>query len=126
MPQQRVYYEYVNGNLVPYWYVLTFEKKELDWDNKIHYYELIAPFEKFERDEFDDSIISISILVADFVVSNAYPGQLGINLSRLKERITRLELDVDIVQQFIIQMPDIEEVSSLWPNHRKKQFLLKR
>ena len=124
MPQQRVYHEYVNEILVPYWYVLTFKPFEINWDKPVHYFDVIQPFEHIERDQFDESIISFSINKADFLLNNDYPGKLGINLKSLKRRILQECIDPDVVQQFIVPIPDIDEVLNLIPNERKLSLLL--
>ncbi|MGG3798026.1 hypothetical protein [Metabacillus fastidiosus] len=118
MPRQRVYYDYVNGELIPYWYVLTFKPNQIEWDTSIIYFNIIAPFEYFSRDNFDDSILSISILMSDIVTNKDKPNILGIQLKRIKENILKYDVDPNLCRQFILQVPDIQEVLNLLPNKR--------
>lgn len=122
IPQQRVYYEYVNGELCPYWYVLTFEPCQIGWDKPTIFFDVFAPFEYLERDCFDESLISISIFISDLIINGNNPSRLGINLARVKARLNGLE--PELITQFVIQMPDIEEVLSLLPNRRTQAFLI--
>ncbi|MFC0271087.1 hypothetical protein ACFFIX_06435 [Metabacillus herbersteinensis] len=124
MPRQRVYHDYVNGELAPYWYVLTFRKGDIDWGESKLFFEVIAPFEFFDRDQFDDSMPAISIYMEDLIINRVNPTRLGIRLETVKARILEHGVDPWFMQQFIIQMPDIEEVLGLLPNERKKTFLL--
>lgn len=126
MPQQRVYYEYVNAKLIPYWYVLTFKPCEIKWDKPVLYFDVIPPFEFIERDEFDESINSVSIFLSDLIINDSYPNKLGIYLKRLKERIKQYGVDPYVVQQFIMQVPDVDEVLNLMPNKRKMSFIMER
>lgn len=124
MPRQRVYYDYFEGNQVPFWYVLTFKNQEIPWEQDTYYFEVIAPFEYFGRDEFDDSIMSVSINIEDLLTNNLQELNLGLNLNRIKERILKHGVNPYEVNQFIIQLPDIEEVLKLLPNERKASFIL--
>ncbi|MEC1373366.1 hypothetical protein P9D39_03450 [Heyndrickxia oleronia] len=122
MPQQRVYHEYVNEKLIPYWYVLTFKSFEINWDKPIHYFDVIKPFEYFERDQFDESIITFSLYKTDFLLNADFPNKLGINLKSIKKRLTVEGIDPQIVHQFIVPIPDVDEVLNLIPNKRKINF----
>ncbi|PAD67295.1 hypothetical protein CHH83_19605 [Bacillus sp. 7586-K] len=124
MPRQRVYYDYFDGKEVPFWYVLTFKYQEIPWEQDAYYFEVIAPFEYFDRDEFDDSIMSVSINIEDLLINNLHECNLGLNLNRIKERILKHGIEPYEVSQFIIQLPDIEEVLKLLPNERKASFIL--
>ncbi|WP_338788766.1 hypothetical protein [Metabacillus sp. FJAT-53654] len=124
MPKQRVYYDYVDGNLVPFWYVLTFRPNEIPWEDETYYFEVISPFEYFDRDDFDDSVLSTSIYIEDLLTNNLQESNLGLNLDQIKERILRHGVEPWEVRQLIIQLPDIEEVLKLLPNERKASFIL--
>jgi hypothetical protein len=126
MPQQRLYKEYMNGKLVPYWYVLTLQPGEIKWDDDYFFFEPIAPFEYIERGEFDESIISTSIFMRDFIRRPSSPHLLGLNLIRMKERIQLSGIDPPLVRQFIVCSEDLNEVLQLLPNERTKSFMLVR
>jgi hypothetical protein len=124
MPQQRLYYEFMETQLVPYWYVLTFQPSEINWDKPVYYFTPIAPFEYVERYEFDDSLINVSIQLSDFVLNSDMPNRIGINLKNVKNRIERHGVDPYVVRQFIMAPPDINELMSLLPNQRKMSLLV--
>lgn len=124
-PQQRLYYEFVNDKLVPYWYVVTFNCCEIPWHLNSFNFQVIAPFQFMERDEFDENIISATIFISDLIINQDRRNELGINLKKIKDRLcNQYRLDPYLVRQFVIQMPDIEEVLQLVPNHRKKTFIM--
>jgi hypothetical protein len=126
MPQQRVYKEYINGKLVPYWYVLTLQQDEINWNDDYFFFEPIAPFEFIERSDFNESIISTSIYMRDFIKRQNSPHLLGLNLIRMKERIQLLGIDPFLVRQFIVTSDDLNEVLQILPNERTKSFMLMR
>ncbi len=126
MPQQRLYYEYIDDQLVPYWYVLTFEPCELDWDKPMHYFKAFKPFEFVERDGFDDSQVGISIYLADLVFNKFSPEKVGINLTAVKRRINQHGVDPYMIQQFIISLPELDDLLGLLPIERKLNLVLNR
>ena len=124
MPRQRIYYDYFEGKQVPVWYVLTFSLLKIPWEQDSYYFEVIAPFEFFDRNDFDDSILSSSVNIEDLLTNNLHASQLGLNLDQIKHRISRHGVNPYEVDQFIIQLPDIEEVLQLLPNERKEPSIL--
>lgn len=126
MPQQRIYYEKVDNKLIPYWYVITFDVCEVNWDKSVLYYEAIAPLSFVERDEFDESLASFSVHFSDFIVHRDKPDHLGLNLTTIKKRINRYGVDPYTIRQFIIQLSDIYEIMKLLPKSTKMLFLLKK
>ncbi|MDQ0860944.1 hypothetical protein [Bacillus sp. V2I10] len=124
MPRQRVYYDYVNGDLVPYWYVLTFKQNEISWDRNRFFFDAIAPFEYFNRDQYNDSILSVSIFKSDLIFNQNIPNRVGIDLRNVSQRIRKYNLCPSEIRQFILPIPDIEEVLRLLPNRRKKSFVI--
>lgn len=124
MPKQRVYYDYVNGELVPYWYVLTFKNIEISWDKSGFFFDAIAPFQYFNRDQFDDSILSTSIYMTDLIFNEKCPERIGINLKRVRQRISKFNVCPSEIRQFIIPIPDIDEFLKLLPNRKSKSFMI--
>lgn len=124
LPNQQLYHDYINGELVPYMYVLTFEYDEIDWDEKTYYFDLIKPFDCYEDYYYDESILSVSILITDLIVNDNHPNQLGINLISLKERIEKYGVEAYSVRRFVMQLPDVSEVLELLPNKRRMAFII--
>ncbi|GAA0313555.1 hypothetical protein GCM10008967_00030 [Bacillus carboniphilus] len=118
MPNQAIYQEYVNETLVPYCYVLTFETGEINWEKTVFYFEVIEPTVYYEREFYDESIISTSIFLSDLIVSDAHPDKLGLYLPNIKKRINDFGVDPYLVTQFVIPTQDISEVFQLLPNSR--------
>src|SRR5690606_5230466 len=125
MPQQRLYHEYVESNLIPYWYVLTFTLGQINWDKPVYYYDAIKPFEFVERDEFDESLIGVSINLSDFIFNYESPNKIGLNIRSIRRRIERYGLDPSLVQQFVLSTPGIEELLMMLPEQRKMIFATK-
>jgi hypothetical protein len=125
VPKQRVFYDYIDGNLVPYWYVLSFRYNEIPWDQETYFFEINAPFEYFGQHDFDDSILSASVNIEDLITNEILETKLGLNLNKIKQRLYKHGTYPDEVTQFIIQLPDIEEILCLLPNKRNF-FILKK
>lgn len=124
MPQQRLYYDYVDNQLIPYWYVLTFEYGGINWDKPVYYYEAYKPFEFIERHEFDDSIITTSISLADLIFNKHKPGQIGLNINAIKEKIFRYGVDPWVVRQLLLPSHEIGELTSMLPGERQMNLVL--
>lgn len=124
MPQQRLYYDYVDNQLIPFWYVLTYQHCELNWDKPVNYYDAIKPFEYVERGEFDETLISTSIYLSDVIFNRNFPSKIGINLQSVKKRIERHGVDPYVVRQFIISTPEINELLLVLPTDRKISFVV--
>jgi hypothetical protein len=119
MPKQQLYYEYIDGELIPYWYVLCFQSCTLNWDKPIFYFDIIKPIEYVERDEFDETKISMSISLTDLVFNYDSPGKVGIRLSAIKRRLERHKVDPYTVNQFILSVPEVNELLELLPHERE-------
>ncbi|KRG12986.1 hypothetical protein ACA30_16880 [Virgibacillus soli] len=125
MPQQRLYYEYENGELLPYWYCLTFDVGEINWEKPAYYYDAIKPLEYIERAEFDESLISMAIQLSDLIFNVDRPNRIGISLKRVKARIERHGVDPYIIQRFIISIPDLNDLLGYLPEQRQLSFITK-
>lgn len=126
MPKQRVYYDYVNEELVPYWYVLTFNNNEVSWDKNVFFFDAIAPFEYLNRDQYNDSLISVSVYMSDFIFNENQPHRIGIDLCNVSKRVLKYDVFPSEVKQFIIPIPDINEVIKLLPNRKIQSFIINR
>jgi hypothetical protein len=124
MPQQRLYYEYVDGELIPYWYVLSFQSFEVNWDKPIFYFDAIKPFEYIDRDEFDDSKVSMSISLSDLVFNYESPGRIGIRIAVIKKRLEVHKVDPYVVNQFIISVPEVNELLEMLPAEREMTLMV--
>lgn len=124
MPKQRVYYDYVNEELVPYWYVLTFKNNEITWDKNSFFFDAIAPYEYLNRDQYNDSIISVSIYMNDLIFNTDQLNRIGINLKNVSQRVRKYNVCPSEVKQFIIPIPDINDVLKLLPNRRNQSFII--
>lgn len=124
MPQQSLYYEYVEKQLIPYWYVLTFSPLELNWDKHIHYYDAIKPFEYTGRDEFDQSIISMPFYLSELIFNNDLPGKIGLHLSIIRKRFESEGVDPYLVRQLILLPHELNEFIEILPKERKINFLI--
>ncbi|WP_042348305.1 hypothetical protein [Bacillus massiliigorillae] len=125
MAKQNLYFEYLNDQLVPYWYVLTLEDFEVDWDKRSFFFNVCKPTEHKERNLFDDNKISASINMSDLIISNTKPNEIGINLTSVKRRAEEYGIDPYLINQFVMQIPDINEVLTLLPNKRTMSFTIK-
>ncbi|OAK72656.1 hypothetical protein [Lederbergia galactosidilytica] len=126
MPQQRLYYDFMDGHLMPFWYVLSFDPGEIDWDKQAFYYDAIKPFVFIERGDFDESLISMSISLSDLLFNMDFPNRIGINLKRLKRKIESHRVDPYVIQQFILSTPEINDFLMFLPARRHMEFVGRR
>lgn len=124
MPEQRLFFEYINGVLSPFWYVLTFQLCEINWDKHVFYYQPIKPFEFVEREEYDESLPGVTIHLSDLVFNYDLPGQIGINLNLVRKRIERNGVEPEVVRQLILTAPELDDFINLLPTERKINFML--
>jgi hypothetical protein len=114
LSRQAVYYEEIDGKQFPYWFVITIDNGEIDWNKDTFYFEIKAPFEKFSRFDFDEYLMGVSIGSTDIVSSNVHKSTLGITLKNIKKRIIEHDASPEHVRQLIFLMSDIEESLSFF------------
>jgi hypothetical protein len=117
----RVYYE-ENPELNilnPVWLVVYFGREKFNWKAKRFFIELEAPFKRIKRGEMDigENVMSFSVTIEDLVLDVLRPEGFLVDIQSMLLRIKKLHetqffdhLDID---QFIIQMADIEDVMQM-------------
>jgi hypothetical protein len=106
-----VYYDYHHdGTLGPKWFVLKFEPGSLDWSEAFIHIPVQCPFNKQTIDDFNESIISITVEIGDLTVNCGKPDHYGIYLTSIKKRIELHGFDLEEFGQFVILAADIEEI----------------
>lgn len=124
MPQQRIFYEFINGKLMPYIYVLTFGVGDINWEHPTLAYEAIKPFRHDDLYEFDDSILTTTILFSDFIFNLDHPNRFKLNLKRIKKRIEWNGVDPNVISQFVLGTYDLQELLIFLPKERKIDFVM--
>ncbi|TYS50120.1 hypothetical protein [Bacillus infantis] len=112
MIRQSVFYEEFEANTYPYWYGIAFDESDVDWEKEIFYFDVNAPFERLQKEDLEDSFMSISVGSAEIVKSQHHRNRLGIVLKKLKKRAEDYDADFRKIRQFIILVSDIEEILS--------------
>ncbi|MEJ8547139.1 hypothetical protein [Brevibacillus borstelensis] len=105
-----VYYEYFEGQLAPFKYVITFRQSEIDWDKNTIYVPINAPFQRLESEDFNPSSLGISVTLDDMTLHSDKAGKFGIRLAPLKIRAIEGGVDYRDIEQLIIQVADLEEL----------------
>lgn len=114
----RVYYEeHSELNILnPVWMVVYFGRGNFNWKAKRFYLPLEAPHKRIKRGEFEesDNIMSFTVNIEDLVRDVMRPNGFLVDIHSMLYRIQEMQktqsfdhLDID---QFIIQMADIEDV----------------
>lgn len=124
MPQQRLYYEYVENTLIPYWYVLTFKTGEINWNKAEYYFDSYTPFEFVGRDQFDDSLNTKVISLSDIIRRTDSSYKIGLNIQQIKKRIEEEMIDPYVVRQFIMMLPDIKEYLHYISRNRNATYIV--
>jgi len=116
MAKMLMYYDYYDDQLVPMKMVIYFGRGNLDLSKNTVYVPIEAPFKRIVMEDSNNDTMSMSITQGDLVLNPGRPGQFGISLPLIIQRMekTKLEQKFDFdyadVEQFIIQMDDLEEV----------------
>jgi hypothetical protein len=111
--RKAIYYEEIDGGILPYWFGISFENGDVDWTNDTFYFDIEAPFERAYGPDLDLQVLSVSVDYSDILRTNIYKNKLGINLNRIKQRALEYDTDVGDIQQFLFLFSDIEEILSL-------------
>jgi hypothetical protein len=110
MPKVTVYYDWHDGVQVPIWYVINVYQDSLDWTKTNLYIPVETPFELHSFEHFQGEIVGISIFLSDLTISTDQPGYFGIHLPYVRERAKGFGVDPWDIEQFVIQVVDIEEL----------------
>lgn len=112
-----VYFDYLEAELVPIWMIIKFKLGGIDWNQECLYIPVHLPFHRYLAEDFDDQIISLSIAQTELVVSAERTQHFGIHLPTVKKKTNKLRGEkyapqflLSDIQQFVIQICDIEEV----------------
>lgn len=105
MPKHQLFHEKVDGQIIPYWYVISYKDNELNWDKYVLYIDYQLPYQYQNRNNFNDSIPSISLDISDFIFLQSDLTRFCINLKKLKKRIHQYNLSPSMFKQFIIPVP---------------------
>ncbi|WP_368657669.1 hypothetical protein AB3Z07_21395 [Metabacillus halosaccharovorans] len=126
MAKHQLFHESVQGELVPFWYVIQFDKDEIDWDKNIIYTPVKLPVEYKNRDEFERYKLSLPIKVSDLVFNSSDTTKIGINLRKLKKNINNHGLSYNSFQQFVFLCSDTRELIKFLPNSERRLLYLER
>jgi hypothetical protein len=106
MDNISVYYDYRDDVLCPVWMIINCPGTN---SNDLMEISIEAPFERSKTEDFNSDMMSLSIFQEELTVNPYKPNHFGINIHAVSERIKK-EVDIFEVEQFIIQIIDIEEV----------------
>ncbi|WP_313804718.1 hypothetical protein [Cytobacillus sp.] len=124
MPVQYLDYQYVDGELSPFYYVLKLFKGEVDWDKHIFYFDLMVPIKSVEYSEIDENLINYGVHISELIINKDYPNKLGINLSALKRRLSFDIHDPSVIEQFLLYAPDVMAIIGHFPQVNRMEFIL--
>ncbi|GAA4864964.1 hypothetical protein GCM10023310_50540 [Paenibacillus vulneris] len=120
MTKIRVYYEEHQGLdgvcLVPMKLIVRFPRGKMLWDKPAVYIPLDVPFRRHYSEDFLEDLMSIAIGIDDMMMSFDKPKHIGISLTRVMERMEKMKerdmlvFQYEDIEQFIIQIDDIEQV----------------
>ena len=109
-----IYYDYHEGQQVPIWMFISIRRGNDLWAKKYLYIPVIAPFERKDIDQIPELTIGATVQLDDLTISAHRPGYFGIDIQRIHNRIKQEKrIDPEHIDQFIIQMSDVEELLQL-------------
>jgi hypothetical protein len=124
MPVQYLDYQYVDGELSPFYYVLKLFKGEVDWDKHTFYFDLMVPIKSEEYSEIDETLINYGVHISELIINKDFPNKLGINLTALKRRLAFDIHDPSVIEQFILYAPDVVSVVGELPSIQRMEFMI--
>ncbi|TCJ01333.1 hypothetical protein [Cytobacillus praedii] len=124
MPVQYLDFQYLDGELSPFYYVLKLFKGEVDWDKHTFYFDLMVPIRSEVYSEIDDNLINYGVHISELIINKDYPNKLGINLSALKRRISFDIHDPSVIEQFLLYAPDVMGIIGEFPRVNRMEYML--
>lgn len=115
MAEIKVYYDYHEGKLVPLWFVFKFKPGEIDWSKSRINFRVDAPFQRMNTEDFNQSARGVSVIDSDLTLNALKPGYFGVDLQAVRKRVEKQGFEVDELEQFVIQVSDIEELMQMNP-----------
>jgi hypothetical protein len=118
MAKISVYYVEYEDLLAPRFLCIWFGRDVIDWDKTNIYIPVNSPFKRKLSEDFDQDVLSLSIVQSELIVNEDKPGKFGIHLPAVQKRLNKTRADTmpydqSDIEQFIIQMGDIEEILQL-------------
>lgn len=103
-----VFYDYnPDGSERPVW--LAAEINSIPWEQSSFYID-VESIHKRDVYDFNDDIIGCSVFLEELLLSPMEINKVGINLSRLKKRLSNQGINPPMIERFIIQICDIAEI----------------
>lgn len=106
-----LYHDYQEEHSYPTWLVALIDKDA--WGEETVYFSVLHGFEHKDMDEFPEDVLTFSVCQEDLVLPKEKFGEVGINLSQVKKRISEQMPAESEVTQLLIRVIDIEEVLTL-------------
>ena len=114
MAKITVYYDYHEGLQLPFWMFVSFSRGEIPWYKKYLHIPVAAPFIRKDLNDIHETMVSVSVQLDDITIPIHRPGFFGIDIHRIKKRILQEGcINPTDIEQFVIQMCDLEEVLKL-------------
>jgi hypothetical protein len=115
MAKLSVYYVEHEDGLAPRFLCVWFGKEMINWKKTHVYIPINTPFKRKLSEEFDLEVLSLSIASTELLLNPERPGQFGIHIPTVQKRLNKLRSDSmsfiqSDIEQFIIQICDIEEI----------------
>ncbi|OLS34187.1 hypothetical protein BTR22_19045 [Alkalihalophilus pseudofirmus] len=111
MSTQKVYYEDIDGELHPIWFLL-----KIDTSERFARYTVDAPFERFWPEDFHDSMSVITVAQAALVRDPFDSKIFSINLNQVIEDLEAQQANASQLHEasyFLVRIDDLEELLQL-------------
>ncbi len=123
MAKASVIYDYFNDQLCPTHMLLYFGKGNFDWTKNYIYIPVNSPFKRKVAEDISEETFSLSIASTELCMNKEKEGRFGIHIPTVKSRINKLRgeefvphFKLEDIEQFVIQIGDIEEVLAMDKN----------
>jgi hypothetical protein len=115
MDNLSIYYIEYEYALAPRFLCVWFGRDSINWDESYIYIPIDCPFQRKLSEEFDSDVLSLSIAQTELITNKNKPRYFGIHLPTVQKRLNKtradtISYDQNDIEQFIIQIGDLEEI----------------
>jgi hypothetical protein len=103
--------------------IIYFGAGNFDWNKNFAYFSAKTPFQRITNEDICDETFGLAIHQTELVMNRDIVGYFGIHIPSVKKRINQIRgeeftpvFKLDDIEQFIIQVSDIEEVLAMDQN----------
>ncbi|WP_370222090.1 ImmA/IrrE family metallo-endopeptidase [Cytobacillus sp.] len=105
-----VYYTESEGKVVPIWYAIHLNKRDVKWSSKFKEFSIDAEFDLVPYSEYRELSTDAPVFYQDLFLNPLMPNDFCVNLKSVKEMLYQYDVDPYDVRRFVININDLEHL----------------